>query len=529
MRPSRRWAAAAAVVLAALVGSANPASADPTVSPPDATTIARIETYLADQVAERGVPGMEYALVRGDTVIALNAIGVADGAGRKLTPQTPMLLASLSKNLTATAVMQLVEAGKIRLDAAVTTYLPWFRTADPAVSATITVAQLLHHTSGMPTTSPSQNGLLGDDSPAALERGVRALDGVELLTTPGTAFHYSNLNYNILGLIVQTVSGESFADYLSRHVFEPAEMGGASAGPHPGPGAAAGFYPWFGRFRPTSVPEPASLMPSAISYASAADLARVLIMNLNEGEVGGSRILEPASVAELHRPAFAADDFQAYAMGWYVRPGWEFDDPTSLTTSTRLPLLLEHGGSWSTTRTYLGFLPGEKIGVAILINANQPATESELQAIPTSVWRIIAGRQPTESSASEPLLQQYGWQVAAAIVAVLLASAAWSLWLLRRPAVHPRARLAVFAAMLALDVGVLAVIWRYLPVAFDTTTVALMRANPDVGILLAVATLIAAGWGLARTVLATLPFFSRRGGSGRGTTVPRSAQAHPGR
>ena len=240
----------------------------------------------------------------------------------------------------------------------------------------------------------------------------------------------------------------------------------ASVGPHPGSDAAAGFYPWYGRFRPTAVPEPAGMMPSAITYASAAGLAQVLIMNLDGGQVGGAQILSAGSVAELHRPAFATGDFAAYAMGWFVRPGWEFEIPTALTTESRMPLLLEHDGTWSTTRTYLGMLPEHKLGFALLINGNHQATESELEAIPTSIWRIIAGRQPTETTAAETLPQQYGWQVAAAITALLLVSLAWSIALLRRSrrgsGRHPRRRMIIFAGMLLLDIGVLALIWLYL-------------------------------------------------------------------
>ena len=153
-------------------------------------------------------------------------------------------------------------------------------------------------------------------------------------------------------------------------------------------------------------------------------------------------------------------------MGWFVRPGWEFEIPTALTTESRMPLLLEHDGTWSTTRTYLGMLPEHKLGFALLINGNHQATESELEAIPTSIWRIIAGRQPTETTAAEPLLQQYGWQVAAAITALLLVSLAWSIALLRRSrrgsGRHPRRRMIIFAGMLLLDIGVLALIWLYL-------------------------------------------------------------------
>ncbi len=150
----------------------------------------------------------------------------------------------------------------------------------------------------------------------------------------------------------------------------------------------------------------------------------------------------------MHRPAFATGDFAAYAMGWFVRPGWEFEIPTALTI------------------------------------------------------------------AAEPLLQQYDWQVAAAITALLLMSLAWSIALLRRSrrgsGRPPRRRMIIFAGMLLLDIGVLALIWLYLPRAFDTTTVGLARSDPDIGILLVAATVLAVAWGVARTVLAGRALIRRK-------------------
>jgi CubicO group peptidase (beta-lactamase class C family) len=93
--------------------------------------------------------------------------------------------------------------------------------------------------------------------PEALEEGVRALSGSPLAGTPGEAFGYANANYNILGLLVQTVSGQPFGDYAD-------------------------------------VPAPSTGMPSTTMYSSAEDLGRELTMLLDEGRYGGGRILQPA-------------------------------------------------------------------------------------------------------------------------------------------------------------------------------------------------------------------------------------------
>jgi hypothetical protein len=119
-----------------------------------------------------------------------------------VTPQTPFILGSTSKSFTALAIMQLVEAGKIDLDAPVTKYLPWFRTADKAASAQITVRRLLNQNSGLPVSEGLENLSENDQSDTALENGVRQLADVQLSHPAGQTFEYANENYTILGLII---------------------------------------------------------------------------------------------------------------------------------------------------------------------------------------------------------------------------------------------------------------------------------------------------------------------------------------
>src|SRR4051794_8870796 len=114
---------------------------------------ARIDAFVRDQVQRHGIPALSLGLVEGNRIIDLQGFGRADQTGRAVTPQTPFGLASVSKPVTSLAIMQLVEAGKVELDATVQRYIPTFRVADPVASAQITVRHLLEHTSGIPVTS----------------------------------------------------------------------------------------------------------------------------------------------------------------------------------------------------------------------------------------------------------------------------------------------------------------------------------------------------------------------------------------
>ena len=109
-----------------------------------------IDAYVEGQMRRLNIPGVSLAIVEGDKIVHLRGFGRARPGGEAPTPQTPFFIGSLTKSFTALAVMQLVEAGKIELDAPVQRYLPWFRVADPQASAQMTVRHLLNQTSGLP-------------------------------------------------------------------------------------------------------------------------------------------------------------------------------------------------------------------------------------------------------------------------------------------------------------------------------------------------------------------------------------------
>ena len=151
-----------------------------------------VNAYIRSEMDELRIPGMAVVVISGDEVVYSQGFGVADAAGRAVNPQTPMLLGSVSKGMTALAVMQLVEAGKLDLDVPVVQYLPWFHMADSPNSglsdawAQITPRQLLHQTSGIAEYAGANtwnSRYAGDD---ALERQVRSFAEFPIVHAPGT-------------------------------------------------------------------------------------------------------------------------------------------------------------------------------------------------------------------------------------------------------------------------------------------------------------------------------------------------------
>ena len=140
----------------------------------DQTNYEAIDQYITSRMRSDHIPGVAVAIVKGDQIVYLKGYGRADPFGRAVTPQTPFIIGSITKTITALAVMQLVEAGKVELDAPVQRYIPWFRVADPEASAQITVRMLIEQTSGL-AQLPTFITWTWPNDPDVLERHVRLM------------------------------------------------------------------------------------------------------------------------------------------------------------------------------------------------------------------------------------------------------------------------------------------------------------------------------------------------------------------
>jgi CubicO group peptidase (beta-lactamase class C family) len=173
--PSRSLVARGALAISLL--AATKASA---TTAPNSASYDEVDAYVQRQIDHLRIPGASLAIVEGDELVHLRGFGLAAPGGAAPSPQTPFFIGSLTKSITALAVMQLAEAGKVNLDAPVQQYLPWFRVADPQASAQISVRHLLNQTSGFSESSGRIPLSDFDQSPGATERQVRALSTLAL-------------------------------------------------------------------------------------------------------------------------------------------------------------------------------------------------------------------------------------------------------------------------------------------------------------------------------------------------------------
>ena len=347
---------AAGMLALALALSGAPVATASAQPQPDSAT--RIDAYMRNRLPTLRTPGVSVVVVQGDHVTFSRGYGFADrDSGLAMTEDTLVPVASTSKGITALAMMQLVEQGSVDLDAPAVRYLPDFRT-DDARAERITVRQLLTHTAGVP--AGWYVDLAQDDR--ALERHVAALENVALHRDPGSGYEYSNDGYSVAGMIVQTVSGQAYEDYVATHVLTPLGMKHSTF--HPALAAELGLTTGYAKWHGAVLPGPHALSrggnPAGGLITTARDVGNYFIALLNDGAFDGAQVISGASLAQMWQPEPASGG-DAYGLGWS-----ELHMP-----GVRLVL---HAGDLSGTDQFGGsasqflLVPERHIGIGVLAN-----------------------------------------------------------------------------------------------------------------------------------------------------------------
>lgn len=306
-----------------------------------------IEDFIDGQMPASGAPGLAYAVVVDGEITQLGARGVVElGEGREVTPDTPFMAGSISKSFTALAVMQLVEAGAVELDAEVSWYLEAFV---GRAAGSITIRQLLSHTSGFSTlqgNTPNPEPGGADDLARAVEHGA----GIVPAYPPGTTWAYSNLNYQILGRVIEVVSGQDYQAYVESNILVPVGMKHSFvADGEIHEEMATGHRPWFGTKQPLAAKGThRSSAPQGGVIASAGDLALYMQVMLN----GEDDVLSASGKAQMMRPASDASPW--YGLGWFL----DADEGT-----------VWHSGSTPGVETLATIVPEEHTAVVVLVNS----------------------------------------------------------------------------------------------------------------------------------------------------------------
>lgn len=482
-------------------------SASHPVSPPETKTFEAIDQFVQSEMQTLHIPGLALGIVEGDRPVYLRGYGIADPSQRPVTAQTPFFIYSLSKSFTAIAIMQLVEAGKLNLDTSVQHYLPWFRTNDVQASAQITIRDLLYHTSGFPTATGLETFYDGDFGDRALEHNVRRLHDTPLANPVGETFQYSNINYDILGLLVQTLSGQPFEDYVQQQILAPLEMRHSFLSPELVADLARGYSPFLGLTIPYHLTPSRSIQASAGIISTAEDMTHALIAHLNDGHYGNAVLLSPSGMANLYQPGIETpenDYGEFYAMGWYVT-----SSTCSKQQSNANPQQLSelnHPGGGTGFHSSMRLIPDRALGVVVLMNTQDLLIAPRYNHLGVGIMQLLQGQLPIA-----PTNDALGRILRLILLGIVLfqmirscrAVRCLRLWKqqLRVHSALPKEIIRHSMTALAIDAVVVLVVFVAPHLQGGIPWLFLLRAIPDVSILIGLIALLTIGLGTVRTAL----------------------------
>ena len=386
--------AAVLVLLAAPVASQSPHPAD---DPEVGGQVRLFSAWLDSQIAYRELPGVVVGVVSDQDLVWAKSFGMADlEANRPMELDTRFRMASHSKLFSATAIMQLREQGRVRLDDPVSDYLPWFevKTATPD-DPPITIEQLLTHSSGLPREAGSH---WSDwDFPTGGE--VRALiSDRQAAFSPEVRWKYSNLAYTIVGMVIEEVTGQSWAEYLQENIFDPLGMTSSSVDKEDARMATGYSRRQLDGSRQVIPFVSARGMAAATGLTSTVeDMARFVSAQFRQGLRGDDQLLSTASLREMHRVRMLENSWtQGQGIGFSVN---RIDGK----------LYVGHGGGYPGYTTNTVIQLDSKVGVIVLTNTNDSNPGQIARQLMSTVGNAVAtatARKP-ETVAWDPAWERF--------------------------------------------------------------------------------------------------------------------------
>ena len=402
-----RAAFGAALALAIVAGLCAPEVVARTVE-----LTADIDRYIQAEMQLNSLPGVSAALVDSGGVIYLRSHGVRDvESGEPMTPETLVDLASVSKSMTALAVIQLEEQGLIGLDAPVRSYLPDFTLRGAEDSGEITVRHLLRHRSGLNRRSDRAMPCCG--MPGSFDFGaiVPSLNGGPLASPVDRSFRYANSNYVLLAAIVERVSGVPFPDYMRARVFEPLGMRRTTIDPRQGQAwGLAGYHVWRWGQVVLSPPRFFGWYGASAVKSTPGDLAKYVAAMLDPAPQSAGRILRREDLVSRTDGGF-------YDLGWFYEPHAEALDGA--------PLWRHAGDLWGSNAA-IALAPERGIGAVVLINLGAHRAEE----IAVGMLARDLGKDGPPAARSPFGAEPDNWAIVFAAGALAI-FAGWALYLAR--------------------------------------------------------------------------------------------------
>lgn len=338
-----------------------------------------VQRHLEQVMDEKGVPGVAVALVPHEGPTRRWTVG-EDGNGRAISPATPFLLGSVSKSFTAAVVHELVDDGRLRLGDPLGDLLPEHGIPDERADE-ITVAQLLTHTSGLTRADGLAHADRFDNAPGAIRRQAEHLTDVSLARSPGAGYEYSDLNYLLLGAVVEEKGDAPFSDQVA-HLAEGTGLdlittASSAESIPPGHRQVLG--------RPAAFDSGYDTSGTPYGYLGA-DLDGLAAWG--RAQLGGER--SPTGLVSMHSGHVETGSGDRYGHGWRV----------GTVDGERA---VQHTGATPGYFAHVLVLPQRGLAVVVLANAYSEARAPSLAAVATDLARIEAGHDPVGAS-DDPVL-----------------------------------------------------------------------------------------------------------------------------
>ncbi|WP_036126273.1 serine hydrolase domain-containing protein [Lysinibacillus sphaericus] len=317
-----------------------------------------IQALLDDASRTSGVPGMSISILANDEVFYFSS-GYADlEKGLSASENTLYELASVSKAFTGMGILLLEEQGLLSMTDPIQKYLPWFTLkyqGKPVDMQSLTLNNFLHHTSGLTNISHTQNIPQGN-TPDMLQKTVETLVDAELAFSPGEQYNYGTVNYDVLGLVIEIVSRQSYEDFMREQVFLPLGLHQTYVYKEDAQATgqlAQGYRSSFFITTPFNAPDYAGNKPAGYIISNTKDMARW--MGIQMGIVQDIPEIFHRVIEKSHRGdmSVSAVNDMYYAAGWSVNAEQTF---------------IEHTGGNPNFRTEVAILPNERTAICLLSN-----------------------------------------------------------------------------------------------------------------------------------------------------------------